>query len=146
MLIFWCLDFLIVWLPWLFLMWSLSTNSNSKKCETYIQRGKSWALTDKTLCKHKPVFMNLRIFKLSFRDVFVNDFWGGGGLWRSWEKNVYSFMQLRDHVTYGYKLDRLLFYLVATKTPLQMLYSHLNPIIFVIAMLDEKLTKRVSNT
>ena len=43
-------------------------------------------------------------------------------------------MQLRDHVTYGYKWDRLLFYLVATKTPLQMLYSHLNPIIFVVLL------------
>ena len=46
-------------------------------------------------------------------------------------------MQLHDsygEVTYGYQWDRVIFYLVALKTPLQMLYSHLNPLIFVILL------------
>ena len=47
---------------------------------------------------------------------------------------VIGFLQLqhkRSRITWGLQMDQFLFRLVALKAPLQLLYSHLNPIIFV---------------
>ena len=50
---------------------------------------------------------------------------------------ILSFLQLPyklQPITYGYETDAMLFYMVALKTPLEMLYSHLNPVVFVILL------------
>ena len=85
-------------------------------------------ISSNLLCQEKRVSRN-RALSLTFALSWI--------LWVvCWTPGyVIAFMQLhnnRSHFSYGFKWDTILFYLVTLKTPLKMLYSHLNPVIFII--------------